>query len=93
MSSADLPPNFSETQSNAESMAEVAVSCAARWQVYHRLQSLGIDCRCASFQPLLVNVRTPIEAIQLWCVVNQVVRTRRELAASLENSLQLPSYS
>ncbi|PZO54181.1 MAG: hypothetical protein DCF15_11980 [Phormidesmis priestleyi] len=50
----------------------VAVHCEDRWQVYHRLQELEIDCQCQSFQPLQVHITTPTAAVQLWSIVKSI---------------------
>ena len=68
------------------------VHCEDRWQVHHRLQSLGISTQCQSFQPLRVKIDTPAEAIQLWSVVRQVSTPRCALAASLHKSWQLKPF-
>lgn len=68
-------PGFSHT---------IEVTCADRWQVYHRLRELDIDCDCTGFQPLQVKVQTPVEAVQLWSIIKRVCRPRLELAADLQ---------
>ena len=66
------------------------VCCEDRWQVYHRLQELDIDCRCSGYQPLRVNLQTPSEAIQLWSIVRRVSQPRHLLAVALQKSWQVP---
>ena len=68
----------------------IIVTCEDRWQVYHRLQELGIKCQCKGFQPLTVAIRTPMEALQLWSIVRRLSQARVELATTLNHSWQLP---
>lgn len=68
----------------------ITITCEDRWQVYHRLKELGIDCQCGGFQPLTVIVNTPTAAIQIWSVVSRVARSRNELVIALQKSWQLP---
>lgn len=69
----------------------VVVTCEDRWQVYHRLQALDIDCQCGGFKPLQVSLRTPTEAIQLWSIVRWVSQPKQVLVDSLIESWQAPS--
>ncbi|MEM9091379.1 MAG: Asr1405/Asl0597 family protein [Cyanobacteria bacterium P01_F01_bin.53] len=69
---------------------DVIVVCENRWQVYHRLQELGIQCQCKGFKPLTVSIHTPIEAIQLWSIIRRISQSRSDLAAALMKSWQLP---
>ncbi|MBF2065769.1 MAG: hypothetical protein IGS39_15305 [Calothrix sp. C42_A2020_038] len=55
-----------------------------RWQVYMRLQELGINCSCAMNQPLKVEIASITAAIQLWSVVRQLTASRHELINALE---------
>ena len=71
-------------------LSNVTVSCEDRWQVYHRLQELDIDCECSSFQPLKVNLQTPTEALQLWSVVRCASDDKRTLVSTLSRSWQAP---
>ncbi|MEM8504367.1 MAG: Asr1405/Asl0597 family protein [Cyanobacteria bacterium P01_D01_bin.1] len=65
-------------------------SCTDRWQVYHRLQALDIDCKCSSFQPLQVTLRSPTEALQLWSIVRRISEPRQVLIDSLQQSWRAP---
>lgn len=62
----------------------VEVSWLDRWQVYYRLQELGIKCECATNQPLRVEVETAASAVQLWSVVRQLAASRRDLVRHLK---------
>lgn len=73
--------------------ATVTIDCEDRWQVYHRLQSLGIEAQCKSFQPLQVTINTPTEAIQLWSVIKHVCGPRQVIAQALDKSWQLKPYA
>ncbi|MBE9063508.1 Asr1405/Asl0597 family protein [cf. Phormidesmis sp. LEGE 11477] len=68
----------------------VTVSCEDRWQVYHRLQELDIDCECGSFQPLKANLQTPTEALQLWSIVRRISAPKQSLTAALDRSWKAP---
>ncbi|MEM8502170.1 MAG: Asr1405/Asl0597 family protein [Cyanobacteria bacterium P01_D01_bin.1] len=81
--SADSPIR-SASDPNSLSTSHVSVVCEDRWQVYHRLQDLGIDSHCGGFQPLQVEIKTPTEALQLWSVLRRVDSSRSVLIASLE---------
>ena len=71
-------------------VSAVTVSCEDRWQVYHRLQELNIDCECSGFQPLKVNLQTPTEALQLWSVVRRISDSRPSLISALHRSWKAP---
>ncbi len=77
---------------NSELPTALTVDCEDRWQVYHRLQSLGIEAQCKSFEPLQVMINTPTEAIQLWSVTRQVCMPRQAIASILNRSWQLKSH-
>ena len=68
----------------------IAINCEDRWQVYHRLQELGISCQCGGFQPLKVQIRTVTEALQVWSIVRRVSQPRLTLAEVLMQSWCLP---
>lgn len=69
----------------------VPVECGDRWQVYFRLQELGIPCQCKSYQPLLVDIQSAQSLIQVWNVVKRVSTPRPVLAQWLNQCLSLPS--
>ncbi|MEA5569934.1 Asr1405/Asl0597 family protein [Calothrix sp. UHCC 0171] len=62
----------------------IAVDWCDRWQVFHRLQELGINCWCEANQPLMVEVESAIAAIQVWSVIRQVTSSRQQLIWALE---------
>ncbi|MBD1924094.1 hypothetical protein H6F77_23925 [Microcoleus sp. FACHB-831] len=62
----------------------VEVNRADRWQVYLRLQDLGIPCECPSDQPLRVQIQSATAAMQLWSVVKQLTASRQDLVEWLE---------
>lgn len=78
-------------QPDSENHAPVATTITGnnRWQAYHRLQELEIDCSCGGFQPLQVQVSTPTEAVQLWAVIRRLSLPRETLAASLRQCWRL----
>jgi hypothetical protein len=61
---------------------------AERWEVYHRLQSLQIDCKCSTDQPLQVCVDSPAQLLQVWSVLRQVSASRPSLVSWLETCWQ-----
>lgn len=60
------------------------VSRCDRWQAQHRLQNLSVSCRCASDGNLLVEVTSPVAALQVRSVVQQLTASRLELVSWLE---------
>ena len=52
-----------------------------RWQLYHRLQSLEIECKCWLHQLLQVRIDGPAQLLQLWIVLGQVKVSRGCLIA------------
>ena len=68
---------------------EIGVKWAYRWEVYRRLKSLGIDCQCATNEPLLVNLNSPTTLIQIWSVVRQSNVERVQLVDWLDNCWNL----
>ena len=77
-----LEPLLSQTQSKHV----VQVNWADRWQVYLRLQELGIQCWCETNQSLTVEISSTLAAIQLWSVMQQFTVTRKDLIRNLEFS-------
>lgn len=67
----------------------MTVECCDRWQVYFRLQELGIACQCRPHQPLWVDITSPNAALQLWSVVRHVSGSRQDLAQWLDHCWQL----
>lgn len=59
-----------------------------RWFIYRRLQQLEISCQCGSQQPLVVEINSPVAALQLWSVLRQLNASRRELIQWLETCWQ-----
>ena len=60
-----------------------------RWQIYHRLQELGIKSCCREDGSLLVQVNSWIAAILLRSIVIQFTASRRSLIDWLERCWQL----
>ena len=67
----------------------VGVQWMYKWDTYHRLKALDIDCRCKTNQPLLVELNTPKTAIQVWSVVKHLSASRQELISWLDHCWQL----
>lgn len=74
---------------NPEATQVVAVSRCDRWQVYQRLQALGIPCCCTENGCLRAEVNSPLAALQVWSVLRQLTASRQELAAVLNQCWQL----
>lgn len=66
----------------------IALSLGDRWQVYRRLQELEIACWCESCHLLVVQVGGVGEMIQVWCVLQQVMGSRKDAIAWLEKCWQ-----
>lgn len=67
------------SHNQAPAMQLVRVQRGDRWQVYQRLQDLGIPCYCSSDGCLQAEINTPTAALQLWSVVRQLTAKRCEL--------------
>lgn len=68
-----------QSQNRAPAMQLVEIARGDRWQVYQRLQELGIACWCCSDGYLKAEINTPTAALQLWSVVRQLSAKRPEL--------------
>ncbi|MCC0177952.1 hypothetical protein I4641_13280 [Waterburya agarophytonicola K14] len=64
------------------------VKWSYRWEVYRRLKALGIECKCATNEPLRVNLYSPTTAIQIWSVLRQKNSPRHELINWLDDCWQ-----
>jgi len=71
-------------------LSDITIECEDRWQVYYRLQELGIKCQCGGFKPLQVTLQTPTEAVQLWSIVQRVSAPRQALIQGLHRSWRSP---
>jgi hypothetical protein len=61
-----------------------------RWAIYHRLQSLAIDCHCQGGVPLTIRINSPQDLIQCWSVMRYAVGgDRLAQAAMLETCWRL----
>lgn len=76
-------PPFPPAPANAEFVLG-KVDRVQRWQVYQRLQDLGIPCNCGYNRPLRVTVATATAAIQVWSVVLQWQTGGQSTLAHLE---------
>ena len=59
-----------------------------RWQVYHQLQALDIECQCSLHQPLRVRIDASAQLLQWWIVLRQIEASRGCLIAWLETRWQ-----
>lgn len=78
--------NQSSSQPKVSQVIEVEAS--DRWQVYQRLQDLGIPCSYKTGQSLTAQIDHVTAAIQLWSVARPLFLTRRELSLWLERCWQ-----
>jgi hypothetical protein len=76
---------MNRSSSKLEADQEIEINWADRWQVYRRLQELGIPCQCGTNQPLRYRIDDIGSAIQVWSVVRQLTVPRHELASWLEH--------
>jgi hypothetical protein len=63
----------------------LSVKWIDRWDVFHRLQALGIECQCCTNKPLLVDLHSPTTVAQVWSVARQFSTPRHELIDWLDN--------
>ncbi|MGA7936094.1 MAG: Asr1405/Asl0597 family protein [Kovacikia sp.] len=64
------------------------ISRCDRWQAYQRFQELEIPCHCSAEGYLKVEVNTPLAALQVKSVVQQLTASRAELTDWLERCWQ-----
>jgi hypothetical protein len=78
-----------EGQNNALEVEQpkpvLTVKWIDRWDVFHRLQALGIECQCSSNKPLLVNLHSPTTVAQIWSVARQFSTPRKQLINWLDD--------
>ncbi len=67
----------------------VSIQWKHKWDIYHRLKALEIDCQCQTNQPLLIQLNTTQSAIQVWSVVKHLSAPRQELVSWLNRCWQL----
>ncbi len=67
----------------------ISVQWTHKWDIYHRLQALEIDCHCKSNRPLLIELNSPQTAIQVWSVIKHLSASRQELIGWLNRCWQL----
>ena len=73
-------------------LQNVTVEWSERWQVYHRLKALEIECSCQMNEPLQAEINSPQQAIQLWSIIKQVTSNRQELVDWLHQCWRIKSY-
>lgn len=78
--------NQSSSQPEVSQVIEVAAS--DRWQIYQRLQELGVPCSYKTGQQLTAQIDYVVAAIQLWSAARPFLLTRRELSLWLERCWQ-----
>ena len=83
--------NFSKN--HPDSALTILVECENRWRVYRRLLELGIPCWCTGYQPLQVQIESPLAIAQLWSVVKQVTMPRQHLVDWLEACRKQSAYN
>ncbi len=71
----------------------IAVKGTEKWDVYHRLQDLGISCQCSMHKVLSVDVANPNDVAQVWSVVRRVTSSRESLVQLLRYCWELSSIS
>ena len=86
--------NFSsDSRCQKETIAKsnniIRVKCTHKWEMYHRLKALEIDCQCKTNQPLLIQLDTIQAAIQVWSVAKHLSASRQESIAWLDRCWQL----
>lgn len=89
MHNSDRSQPKSQNTSECQPNRVLAVKWSSRWDVFRRLQALGIKCQCSTNEPLLVDINSPTTAIQIWSVIRQCSGTRRELIDWLDDCWQV----
>ncbi|MGG6293443.1 Asr1405/Asl0597 family protein [Leptolyngbya sp. AN02str] len=54
----------------------VSINRSDRWLVCYRLQDLGIACNCLPDGSFRAQIDSPVDAIQLWSVMQQLTGSR-----------------
>ncbi len=67
----------------------LAVKWSYRWDVFRRLQALGIKCQCSTNEPLLVDLHSPTTIVQIWSVLRQFNASRDDSLDWLDRCWQL----
>ncbi|MBD2459926.1 hypothetical protein H6G89_02605 [Oscillatoria sp. FACHB-1407] len=57
----------------------IEIPICDRWQVYYRLQELGIPCTCLQDGSLWAEINSPLAASQLWSITFQLNASRSQL--------------
>ena len=83
-----LYTSMNQSSSQPEVSQVIEVVASDRWQVYQRLQELGIPCSYKTGQPLMAQIDHVAAAIQLWSVARPFLLTRCELSLWLERCWQ-----
>jgi hypothetical protein len=78
------------SDSNLSSEMTIDLHVGDRWQIYRRLQELGIPCHCRAHQPLRVEVNNGCTLIQLWSVIRQFDAPKEENVEQLKRCWKLP---
>ncbi|MGF1536851.1 MAG: Asr1405/Asl0597 family protein [Elainellaceae cyanobacterium] len=73
-----------------DSAATLDLNPIERWSVFLRLQELSIPCQCGYNRPLRVDVNTAAAVVQVWSVVQRLVKSRNDLTAHLEQCWKQP---
>lgn len=79
--------SIDESQSEGEEI--INLSPWERWEVYHRLQALDVECKCSSHKPLQLRIHNPSQLLQVWSVLRQVQASRASLVSWLETCWQV----
>jgi hypothetical protein len=66
----------------------IQISMGDRWQVYHRLQELGVSSSCLDDGGLTAEINTPLAALQLWSVTYPLKASRSQLIQWLHRCWQ-----
>lgn len=78
--------NLSQKQSNLPDRVQ-------QWNLYHRLQELGIPCGNSPFSIDIPDIPTVGTAIQIWCATRAVVSPKQEHISFLEQCWRLKHES
>ncbi|NJR67659.1 MAG: hypothetical protein HC771_02580 [Synechococcales cyanobacterium CRU_2_2] len=68
------------------------VDCPDRWQAYRRLVELGLTCQCKAYQPLLIQVDSPGQMLQVWSILQTLSAQREVLISHLDRCWSQPKF-
>jgi hypothetical protein len=90
MSNDNFPSNSGGEEGVLSQNSIISVHRMHKWDVYHRLKALDIDCHCQTDRPLSIELNTTQTAIQVWSIIKHLTASRQESIDWLNRCWQLP---